>query len=209
MFKDRIQAAQQLAKSLMHLQLSRPLVLGIARGAVPMAAEIARLLNTDWDVLLGKKISAPGNPEFAVAAVDESGWVYRSGLVSQLGIDESYLEQEKARQLAVMRQRRAQYQEIAPHLDPAQRTVIVVDDGLATGATMLAALHGLKQQGASQIVCAVPIGSQASVLAAKQVADQVVCLSIPEAFTSVSQGYKQFEQVSDDEILELLRHKRA
>ena len=207
MFKDRIQAAQQLAKALTHLQATRPLVLGIARGAVPMAAEIARLLDTDWDVLLAKKISAPGNPEFAVAAVDESGWVYRSDLVAQLDIDDSYLEAEKARLLAVMRQRRAQYEAITSHLDPAHRTVVVVDDGLATGATMLAALHGLKQQGASQTICAVPIGSQASVLAAKRVADQVVCLSTPEAFASVSQGYEQFEQVSDDEILELLRQK--
>jgi len=207
MFKDRIQAAQQLAQALTHLKASRPLVLGIARGAVPMAAEIARLLDTDWDVLLAKKISAPGNPEFAVAAVDESGWVYRSDLVAQLDIDESYLEQEKTRQLEVMRQRRVQYEAITPHLDPDHRTVIVVDDGLATGATMLAALHGLKQQGAVQIICAAPIGSQASVLAAKQVADEVVCLLIPDAFASVSQGYEQFEQVTDDEILELLRQK--
>lgn len=207
MFKDRIEAADVLAEKLKPYQPQHPLILGIARGAVPMAQRIATQLAADWDVLLAKKLSAPGNPEFAVGAVDESGWVYRSELVDRLGIDDDHLEQEKDRQMAAMRQRRAQYDAIAPRINPAGRTVIVVDDGLATGATMMAAVHGLKQQGASKVICAVPIGSRQSVAAARAAADDVVCLLEPEDFYAVSQGYQEFGQVEDEAVLELLRQK--
>ena len=209
MFKDRIEAADALAAELHSYRSQHPLVLGIARGAVPMAARIAGKLATDWDVLLAKKLSAPGNPEFAVGAVDESGWVYRSELVSRLVIDDAYLEQETKRQVELMRKRRAQYDAVAPRINPAGRTVIVVDDGLATGATMLAALHGLKQQGAGKVICAVPIGSQPSLAAARAAADEVVCLLEPEDFYAVSQGYREFGQIEDSEVLELIKQKSA
>ena len=200
-------AADALAKQLMVYRHDSPLILGIARGAVPMAASIARVLGAPWDVLLAKKLCAPNQPEFAVGAVDESGWVYRSELVQELGIDDAYLETEKARQLELMHDRRAEYDAIAKRISPAGRTVIVVDDGLATGATMMAAIHGLKQQGARKVICAVPIGSRHSVSQAKAAADEVVCLEVPADFHSVSQGYQNFEQVSDEEVLSHLRMK--
>lgn len=207
MFKDRMAAADALADKLEGLRHEQPLILGIARGAVPMAARIAQALDAPWGVLLAKKLSAPHQAEFAVGAVDESGWVYRSPLVQELDIDEAYLEQEKERQLALMRERRADYDAIAQRISPTGRTVIVVDDGLATGATMMAAIHGLKQEGARKVVCAVPIGSKPSVAQAKQVADEVICLDEPETFFSVSQGYRAFDQVSDQEVLALLKTK--
>jgi predicted phosphoribosyltransferase len=207
MFKDRMAAADALADKLEGLRHEQPLILGIARGAVPMAARVAQALGAPWDVLLAKKLSAPHQPEFAVGAVDESGWVYRSPLVQELGIDEAYLAQEKEHQLALMRKRRAEYDAIAHRISPTGRTVIVVDDGLATGATMMAAIHGLKHQGARKVVCAVPIGSKTSVAQARQVADAVICLDEPVTFVSVSQGYRSFEQVSDQEVLSLLRTK--
>lgn len=205
MFKDRMQAADKLADALAQYRASSPLILGIARGAVPMAQRVAQRLNADWDVLLAKKLGAPGNPEYAVGAVDESGWVYRTQAAIDLGIGESHLEQEKARQVEVMRHRRAQYEALRPRIDRKNRVVIVVDDGLATGATMLAALHGLKEQGARKLVCAVPIASAASLAAVRSVADDVVCLMQPREFYAVSQGYEQFAQVEDEEILALLR----
>lgn len=207
MFKDRMDAADKLATRLASFRQDHPLVLGIARGAVPMAARIAQTLDTDWDVLLAKKLSAPGNPEFAVGAVDESGWVYVSPSAAPAGVEDAYLRGEKDRQMALMRARRAQYDEIAPRLNPAGRTVIVVDDGLATGATMMAALHGLKQQGARKSICAVPIGSKRSVASIRAVADEMICLQVPEEFYAVSQGYQQFEQVEDTDVLDLLRRK--
>lgn len=209
MFQDRTDAAAQLARRLEPWRGAQPLVLGIARGAVPMAAQIARQLDTDWDVLLAKKLSAPHNPEFAIGAVDESGWMYRSDLIEKLWIDDSYLQQEKDRQMALMNQRREQYDAISPRVNPAGRTVIVVDDGLATGATMMAALHGLKQQAASKVICAVPIGARHTVAAINTVADEVICLSEPADFHAVSQGYKTFNQVEDSVILDLLKQKAA
>ena len=207
MFKDRKAAADALTKHLDCFVEQDPLILGIARGAVPMAAQIAKALGAQWDVLLAKKLSAPNQPEFAVGAVDESGWVWRSALVTDLGIDDSYLEAEKARKLAAIQDRRAQYDAIATQVSRQGRTVIVVDDGLATGATMMAALHGLKQQGATQVICAVPIGSRQSVSQARSVADEVICLEQPDVFYAVSQGYEQFDQVSDAEVLALLKQK--
>ncbi|UOD50876.1 phosphoribosyltransferase [Orrella daihaiensis] len=207
MFKDRTEAADELAGKLTGYRHDHPLVLGIARGAVPMAARIADHLNAQWDVLLAKKLSAPGNPEYAVGAVDESGWIYRSEMADRLGIDDAYLEQQKEHQMAVMRKRRADYEAIVPRINPQGRVVIVVDDGLATGATMMAAIHGLKQQGARKVICAVPIGSKQSTAAARTVADAVICLDEPEEFYAVSQGYREFAQVEDDDVLDLLRQK--
>lgn len=207
MFKDRMDAADKLATRLASFRQDHPLVLGIARGAVPMAARIAQALDTEWDVLLAKKLAAPGNPEFAVGAIDESGWVYVSPMAGPAGVDDAYLRGEKDRQMALMHARRAQYDEITPRLDPAGRTVIVVDDGLATGATMMAALHGLRQQGVRKSICAVPIGSKQSVASIRAVADETICLQVPEEFYAVSQGYQHFEQVEDTDVLDLLRRK--
>lgn len=204
-FKNRLDAAQKLAQALEPYQQNRPLILGIARGAVPMAHQIAQTLGTDWDVLLAKKLGAPDRPEFAVAAVEESGWVYKLDLCYQLGISDAHLEAEKHKQLAAMKARRSQYDGLRPAVSRQGRLVIVIDDGLATGATMLAALHGLRDQGASKIVCAVPIASAESLQKVQQMADSVICLQQLEAFFEVSQGYDSFEQVGDDQILTLLR----
>lgn len=205
MFKDRIDAAHQLAQKLLHYRDRHALVLGIPRGAVPMAAIIARTLNADLDVVLVRKLGAPGQPELAIGAVDESGWTYLSGLAERLGISPDQIKAEKAVQLQIIAKRREQYSCGHPRFDPADRTVIVVDDGAATGSTMSAALHALSQHHPRRLICAVPVATTDTLRKLSTLADEVICLQTPTYLGSVGQFYERFSQVEDDEVVSTLR----
>lgn len=207
MFRDRLEAAEQLADSLVAYQGQKPLVLAIPRGAVPMAKLIAERLGGDFDVVLVRKLRAPWQPELAVGSVDESGWTYIAPFAASMGADDKHLAEEKRKQLETIRQRRAQYTPLRPHINPAGRTVIVIDDGLATGATMIAALHGLRQQQPAKLVCAVPVAPPDTLVKVRELADEVVCLQAPEFFQAVGQFYRHFPQVEDEEVIALLKAK--
>ncbi len=204
-FDNREDAARQLAARLQAYRGRHPLVLAIPRGAVPMGHALAAALQGELDVVLVHKLRAPFDPEFAIGSVDESGWTYLSPSAAAAGADQDYIAAEKHQQIEAIRQRRVQYTPIRPPLDPAGRTVIVVDDGLATGATMVAALHGLRQRHPAALVCAVPVASPEALGLVRPLADEVLCLQAPTDFRAVGHFYRDFAQVEDSEVIALLK----
>lgn len=203
-FKDRNEAAALLAEKLTQYRGCNPLILAIPRGAVPMGKILAEQLQGDLDVVLVRKIGAPGNPEYAIGAVDESGWVYLTDAAEMTIASQTYIEQEKQRQVAICQMRRKQYTPLKQPIDPAGRVVIVIDDGLATGATMNAALHAIRVRKPAELVCAVPVAAEDSLEKVKAFADSVVCLLVPPYFMAVGQFYRDFAQVEDEEVERIL-----
>lgn len=205
-FRDREDAAHRLAKALASFAPARPLVLAIPRGAVPMGRIIANALGGDLDVILVRKLGAPYNPELAVGAVDETGHVTpaHDGVLME-GVGRDYLDREIQRQHAVIRERRQTYCGGRPATPMAGRTVIVVDDGLATGATMAAALRAVRQAGPARLVCAVPVAARESLAVIASLADEVVCLAQPRPFYAVGAFYEAFPSVTDEEVVAALR----
>jgi len=205
MFRDRDEAADRLAEKLKSYRGKNPLILAIPRGAVPMAKIIADKLAGELDVVLVRKLRAPHQPELAIGSVNESGWTYLADFAQLYGGSSDYLESEKRTQMETIRQRRAQYTPIRPPIDPAGRIVIVIDDGLATGATMISALHGLRAMKPAKLICAIPVSPPDTLAKVADLADEVVCLEAPPLFQAVGQFYQYFPQVDDDEVIELLK----
>jgi predicted phosphoribosyltransferase len=204
MFASRTDAARQLARDLAHYRGRNPLVLAIPRGAVAMGRVLADALHGELDVVLVRKLPAPFNRELAIGAVDETGWVYLAGHAERAGADADYIEHARQAELATLRRRRAQYTPLRPPIDPQGRIAIVVDDGLATGATMIAALHATRARRPERLVCAVPVGAPESLERVRPYCDELVCLEAPEAFYAVGQFYEDFRQVEDEEVVALL-----
>ena len=205
LFADRLDAAGRLSEALRKWRGRHVLVLAIPRGALPMGKLLAQRLDGELDVVLVRKLRAPGSPEFAIGSIDESGWVYLAAHARAAGATDAYVEDEKRRQLEVLKDRRARYTPGRGAIDPAGRVVIVVDDGLATGSTMIAALHAVRARKPAVLVCAVPVASPDSLELVRPHADEVVCLHAPEDFYAVGQFYRTFGQVEDEEAIRLLR----
>jgi predicted phosphoribosyltransferase len=203
-FKNRQHAARLLAQKLIAYKGKNPLVLGIPRGAVPMAQIIAASLQGELDVVLVHKLGAPGQPELAIGAVDENGHVYLSESVSDWGITPAYIEKEKQRQLETLYRRRAQYTPFRSPADPSGRLVIVVDNGIATGATMIAALRSVRGRKPAKLVAAVAVAPPQTLERIGKHADEVFYLDCPSDFYAVGQFFEDFSQVTDEEVIAIL-----
>ncbi|HMA80079.1 MAG TPA: phosphoribosyltransferase family protein [Candidatus Binatia bacterium] len=206
-FRNREHAAALLVERLRPLYKSKnPLVLGIPRGAIPMAKIIADALGGELDVVLVHKLSHPESPELAIGAIDESGKAFVSEWA--LDLEPEYVEAEKRRQLQVLRRRRAAYTPHQAPIDPRDRIVIVVDDGIATGSTMTAALRAVRAQSPKKLIAAVAVASPEAARSMSRECDAVVCLDVPGDFFAVGQFFEEFYQVADEEVVEILKQDR-
>lgn len=204
MFANRLDAARRLARALDKYRGQQPLVLAVPRGAVVLGRVVADALGGELDIAFVRKLRAPGSDELAAGAVDEDGRVYVSDSAADLGADDAYLQREKAFQLELVRRRRAAYGAARRRVDRVDRVTIVVDDGLATGLTMIAALRAARAKGAAWVVCAVPVASPRGLARVRPWCDEIVALATPHDFYGVSVFYDDFGQVTDDEVVRLL-----
>jgi putative phosphoribosyl transferase len=205
-FRDRKEAGRLLADALSSLKDRKDvIVLAIPRGGVVVAKEVASKIHAPLDVIITRKIGAPMNPELAVGAVDDEGEaILDHDLVNMLGISPDYLRHEYERQTQEIRERAEKYRRNRPPPVLKGKTVVIVDDGIATGSTIRAAIRSVKKRGAARIIVAAPVGSPQAVSELSRIADQVVCLSTPENFEAIGAFYEDFEQVDDDTVREIL-----
>ncbi|MFL9812259.1 phosphoribosyltransferase [Stutzerimonas sp. VN223-3] len=212
LFRDRVHAGQELAEALLHLADTKPLVLALPRGGVPVAFEVAKSLNAPLDLVLVRKIGAPGNEELALGAVidgAEPKWVINQELFNQIAPPPNWFDEEMQRQLTELERRRQRYCGDRPAPLLGNRCVIVIDDGVATGATVRAALKGLKQSNPSRIVLAVPVGPRDVIEMLRTEVDELVCLAMPEPFIGVGRHYGEFDQTRDEQVIDLLARAQA
>jgi len=207
-YRDRAEAGRSLAADLAGYAELNPVVVGLPRGGVVVAAEIARALGCELDVIIAGKLRAPGNPELAIGAVTEDGRVWlNEGVVAMCGADAEYVEREKESRLAMVRERLARYRAVKEKVDLGGRTVIIADDGIATGSTMIVAIEAASAAGAKGIIVAVPGGPADTVerIGGMEEVSKVVCPLALEDFYAVSQLYLDFAPVEDDAVIELLK----
>jgi putative phosphoribosyl transferase len=204
LFADRREAGERLAESLAPLRDEPLVVLGIPRGGVEVAAVVAETLGAPLDVVIPRKVGAPGNPELGLGAVAEGVQVLDQHLIGLLGVSDRYLRSEIAAQEEEIRRRSAAYRGQRPPAELAGRIAIVIDDGVATGGTAAAALRWARSRGASRVILAVPVAPPEGVRRLAKEADEVRALASPEPFYAVGQWYEEFPQVSDEQVVEML-----
>ncbi|KPV39119.1 phosphoribosyltransferase [Thiohalorhabdus denitrificans] len=205
MFQDRKKAGERLAALLQERGIRGDIVLAVPRGGLPVGRAVADALGLPLDIVVARKMGAPGNPELAVGAVASDGSVWRNeSLIRQLGVDEAYLEEARRREAANAREKFDRYRGGRPDPDLKGRTVLIVDDGVATGATTVACIRQAYSRGAARVVLAVPVAPPESVRRLEGEADEVVAVETPEWFMAVGQFYAEFGQVSDEEAMRYL-----
>jgi putative phosphoribosyl transferase len=209
-FDDRVDSGKRLASALRNFSGKKGIVLAIPRGGVVVGYVIAKTLNLPLDIIIPRKIGAPDNPELAIGAVAEDGTtILDQYLIKYLGVSPEYVIEEAERQKQEIRRRLKLYKQDISYPDLNGFDVIVVDDGIATGSTMKAALASVKNRGAASITVAVPVGPPSTIEELEKMADHVICLYTPEFFQAIGQFYRDFSQTSDEEVIDLLlKNKR-
>lgn len=212
MFRDRVEAGKLLADALTFLKTKKDdvVVLAIPRGGVLVAKEVADSLGAPLDLVITRKIGAPGNPELAIGAVTQDGEVIADPeLVDRLTVSDEYVKDESAKQVDEIRARMKRYRGDRAYPNLAGKTVVLVDDGVATGSTIRAAIKSVKRRNAAAVIVAVPVGPQETIEELSKIADRVVCLDTPKFFNAVGQFYREFDQVDDETVRETLRSVRT
>ena len=204
-FEDRRHAGKLLAETLVTMKIREPVVLAIPRGGVVVAYEVVIRLRCPMDVIIPRKIGAPFQPELAVGAVTEDGTIYvNKDIVAAIGVSESYLESEAQSQLREIKRRAQVYRKGAQPAEVSGKTAILVDDGVATGATMKAAILSLKKYSPKKIIIAVPVGAKETIDEFRKQVDEIVCLHVPESMYAIGEFYRNFEQTTDQEVVSFL-----
>lgn len=205
-FKDREEAGRILANRLTKYANQKPIVLGLPRGGVPVAFEVAKALKAPLDVYVVRKLGVPGHEELAMGAIASGDVrVLNKRVIEDLRISEEAIETETRKEQEELKRRELLYRGKRPPLDVSNRTVVLVDDGIATGSTIKAAIAALKKQKAGRIVVAVPVAPASTIEELKRQVDEVICVSTPEFFYAISLWYEEFPQTSDEEVRELLK----
>jgi putative phosphoribosyl transferase len=206
-FKDRVEAGQILANKLTKYAGQNPLVLALPRGGLPVAFEVAKTLKAPLDVYIVRKLGVPGQEELAMGAIATGGVrVLNQPVVDSMQISEEEIETETRKEQAELSRREELYRAGRPPLEVSKRTVILIDDGIATGSTIKAAIAALKKQDASRIIVGVPVAPLSTIEELKNEVDEVVCVSTPDFFIAISVWYDVFPQITDDEVREFLKN---
>jgi putative phosphoribosyl transferase len=209
-FSDRVDAGKRLASALKDFAPKNGIVLAIPRGGVIVGYEIAIVFNLPLDVIIPHKLGAPDNHELAIGAIAEDGTtILDDNLITYMGVSREYIREESERQKQEIQRRLKMYRQDAPNPNLKGLGVIIVDDGIATGSTMKAALASVKNRGAASVTVAVPVGIPQTIQELKKQADRVVCLYTPEYFQAIGQFYNDFSQTTDEEVIRLLKDSRA
>ena len=205
MFHDRTEAGAQLGEALVERDIDADIVLAIPRGGLPLGRAVADALSLPLDIIVARKIGAPHNSELAIGAVGSDGSVWlNDDLMSRVGVDDAYLEAQRQQETENAREKAERYRGDRPSPDLTDKRVVIVDDGVATGATTMACIRLARESGAEAVILAVPVGPPDSIADLEEAADTVVCLETPQYFQAVGQFYDRFDQVTDEEAMQYL-----
>lgn len=208
-FSDRVDAGKRLASALASFVAKDAIVLAIPRGGVVVGYEVAKSLNVPLDVIIPHKIGAPDNQELAIGAMTEDGTIILDkNLVAYIGVSQTYIKEESERQKQEIERRLKMYRQDEAYPNLSGREVVIVDDGIATGSTMKAALASVKNRGAKSVTVAIPVGPPSTIKELKNQADNVICLYTPAYFQAIGQFYVDFDQTTDEEVIELLKRSK-